>query len=395
VAYRTKAWKALGHGRADVAEDYFGKSYYGKREAVWLRLRHRATLKVVFFVNHHGPLPIDSGGQCGGEATAYNLLHLIEQEAHEGDAVILVGDFNADTWSATVQTLMRVLHKVASGASFGGIDNILSNTGAASTVSTQVLRHGGSDHHALEAVLAVHGPAPSTTTATATATTTTMRNTTSTSKRPTQHDMFVHVEGMLNVAMSKGYKRNASRMPAAYDKGKQRPKHNETATVSTTQSKNAKLAAQRHCSDNTVSCMDTRCCEDPEMRCFKKDQWWASCRANCTPGTVRIADPQEKRTPWACIELGPAKGKTAKITVLSAHRSELSEIASRKAGHNGMEGHSRTSPWIYGLISVCSAMAVTASATHLWQWARRCQQPNSRIFHLVDQGMLGPDSSSA
>merc|ERR1719223_2640617 len=35
------------------------------------------------------------------------------------------------------------------------------------------------------------------------------------------------------------------------------------------------------------------------MKCYKKNNFWAGCRASCSPG-VHFADPPEHRTPWSC-----------------------------------------------------------------------------------------------
>ncbi|CAE8662736.1 unnamed protein product, partial [Polarella glacialis] len=94
LAYRKAAWSLLERGEQDVADDLPTK-YYGTRGTQWMRLAHKKTNRTVFFVNHHGPLSVNSGGLCGGEATANNLLHLMGTKAQAGDVLILVGDFNA------------------------------------------------------------------------------------------------------------------------------------------------------------------------------------------------------------------------------------------------------------------------------------------------------------
>lgn len=78
---------------------------------MWVRLQHVTTKQVVFFINHHGPLPVQSGGRCGGEATAFNILELIAIQAREGDVVVLTGDFNAGADSETVKQLSTRMHK--------------------------------------------------------------------------------------------------------------------------------------------------------------------------------------------------------------------------------------------------------------------------------------------
>eukprot|EP00419_Tripos_fusus_P000428 CAMPEP_0172676786 /NCGR_PEP_ID=MMETSP1074-20121228/14220_1 /TAXON_ID=2916 /ORGANISM="Ceratium fusus, Strain PA161109" /LENGTH=588 /DNA_ID=CAMNT_0013494521 /DNA_START=30 /DNA_END=1796 /DNA_ORIENTATION=- len=151
-AYRKRNFDLITRGVNYVADD----AKYGMRPAQWMRLRHQATGKGVFFINHHGPLPIDSGGMCGGRAHAFNLLKVYESEAQRGDTVVLVGDFNAVPASESVKLIHTRLHTVNGGwGSRTHIDYILTNTGPASVVNTTNLGGGGSDHDALHAVIKV------------------------------------------------------------------------------------------------------------------------------------------------------------------------------------------------------------------------------------------------
>lgn len=148
MAWRKSKWTLLAKGAEDVGEDSSAQ-YYGKRAAQWARLRH-VDGKVVFFVNHHGPLPVSSGGGCAGSAAALNILKLISGNAYAGDTIILVGDFNAREDSSRIQELDRRLKRVFSGTSMGGVDHFY--TSSCGPVDAMDLGSGGSDHHALSAV---------------------------------------------------------------------------------------------------------------------------------------------------------------------------------------------------------------------------------------------------
>jgi endonuclease/exonuclease/phosphatase family metal-dependent hydrolase len=153
LAYRRETWQALDHGQTPVASDRMalpGHPGRSTRDAQWVRLSHWQTKKVVFFMNHHGPLPINSGGACGGAVTAQNLLRIAGTHAQPGDAVVLVGDFNAAAGSQTLQVLSQSLHPVYRGVKDGGIDHVLSNL---PMVSSANLGGGGSDHDALSVTL--------------------------------------------------------------------------------------------------------------------------------------------------------------------------------------------------------------------------------------------------
>lgn len=150
VLYAKDTWDALAHGEEPVAEDVAGKwTYFGKRLAVWYRLQHKQTKEIVFFVNHHGPLPLGSGGVCGGHATAYNILEVIQRNSKPGDAIIIVGDFNAQADSMTVSQLASQLKRAYSGWKFNGIDHVLSNLDTHHVTAHANLGGAGSDHDAL------------------------------------------------------------------------------------------------------------------------------------------------------------------------------------------------------------------------------------------------------
>lgn len=154
IAYRSSTWDMIDHHTDEVAED-MRIQWYGVRGLLWARFRHKANGKTVFFATHHGPLPVNSGGMCGWQATAYNIMKVIATRAEPTDAIFLVGDFNANPTTGTVQQLSRRLHRIFSGTAFGGIDHIFSSCGGASVISTASLGNGGSDHDALGAVVEV------------------------------------------------------------------------------------------------------------------------------------------------------------------------------------------------------------------------------------------------
>jgi len=144
IAYNKGTWELVASGRDDVAEDR-PEQWYGRRGVGWVRLRHRTTDKTVFLVNHHGPLPVNTGGKCGGEATAYNMLRAIGLHAGAGDLKLLVGDLNADKNSVTQGALKRYM----TGSAYHWVDAIYSSCSAE---SGRALGTGGSDHNAIEAV---------------------------------------------------------------------------------------------------------------------------------------------------------------------------------------------------------------------------------------------------
>jgi endonuclease/exonuclease/phosphatase family metal-dependent hydrolase len=154
VTYLAARWELLASGREDVAEDArVPGQYYGRRAVAWVRLRHRTSGRTLFFANHHGPLPVGSGGACGGEAVALRLLRLVALSARRRDALVVAGDFNAGATSDTLQALGRRLHLLHTGRAFGGVDNVLSSLGEGAVLAREILGSGGSDHDAIAVTL--------------------------------------------------------------------------------------------------------------------------------------------------------------------------------------------------------------------------------------------------
>eukprot|EP00928_Gymnodinium_smaydae_P015676 TRINITY_DN15804_c0_g2_i1.p1 TRINITY_DN15804_c0_g2~~TRINITY_DN15804_c0_g2_i1.p1 ORF type:complete len:547 (+),score=71.76 TRINITY_DN15804_c0_g2_i1:78-1718(+) len=154
MGYAKSRWTLIDRGEADVSEDMPTQTY-GTRGAQWMRLKSKKSNQYAFFVNHHGPLSVNSGGICGGHVTANNLVKLMTKNAKPGDLIILVGDFNANAASLTIQGLWSHLTHVFAGNSWGGVDNVFSNCDPRNIVQTSVLGSGGSDHNAISAVIDV------------------------------------------------------------------------------------------------------------------------------------------------------------------------------------------------------------------------------------------------
>jgi len=145
IAYLAADWVKLAEGAVDVAVDEAAQ-FYGSRAVQWVRLQHWRTGRVIFFMNHHGPLRVNSGGRDGGYSTAMHILNEMQAHKQPADALILVGDFNATPTSETIRSLETVYTRAFTGRSFGGVDHFFSTLQA---TSTQNYGGGGSDHDAL------------------------------------------------------------------------------------------------------------------------------------------------------------------------------------------------------------------------------------------------------
>lgn len=148
MAYQKQRWSLLSKGVYYVAIDDFGP-----RPAQWMRLKHKKTGQIMFVMNHHGPVPIDSGGRCGSASTAYLLLRTVARNALQGDAVVMLGDFNAFEGKPLFQMLSQRLHKAIGVAE----DAVFTNMGPGAVASAEDLGKGGSDHSALGVTLRLPG----------------------------------------------------------------------------------------------------------------------------------------------------------------------------------------------------------------------------------------------
>jgi hypothetical protein len=57
------------------------------------------------------------------------------------------------------------------------------------------------------------------------------------------------------------------------------------------------------CSEAGEGCLQTRCCKDPKLTCFKKNEYWADCRQACEPGKVDPNSPADLQSPWNCSKI--------------------------------------------------------------------------------------------
>merc|ERR1712137_1025624 len=104
LVFRKEAWSLLNQGQEHVTED-LQELFWRQRAVQWLRLRHAKTGATMLVMNHHGPLPTNTGGLCGETNTANRILSVIAANGQSGDIIILAGDFNANTAGLTLKTL--------------------------------------------------------------------------------------------------------------------------------------------------------------------------------------------------------------------------------------------------------------------------------------------------
>jgi len=57
------------------------------------------------------------------------------------------------------------------------------------------------------------------------------------------------------------------------------------------------------CALNGADCRNIGCCADPKMTCFQKNEGWASCMSDCTPGPHPWEEGKYAKQPWSCIKL--------------------------------------------------------------------------------------------
>jgi hypothetical protein len=62
------------------------------------------------------------------------------------------------------------------------------------------------------------------------------------------------------------------------------------------------------CSKENEDCSETACCQNPDLKCYTKNEEFASCKESCEPGIHDDDDP-DFQTPWKCGEVKQACGE--------------------------------------------------------------------------------------
>lgn len=133
MAYASTRWRLANSGVSFVGVDALSR----KSSAQWAHLEDRSHGHSVFFVNHHGPLPLNSGGACGGVAVAYKIASLVKSKAKPGDAIVIAGAFHADAYSPTMVSLASQLKPSIAGTNRWGFEHVLSNLGPQCTTKVE------------------------------------------------------------------------------------------------------------------------------------------------------------------------------------------------------------------------------------------------------------------
>lgn len=114
----------------------------------WVRLRHRASGKSVFFANTHGPL-----NNCG-DSLGTKWAHGITSNRRSGDVVIVTGDWNCAVGTAAMRRVLAVVNRGVKH----GIDHILTS---ANGVSGNARAGSPSDHPLIAATITLGSGGPS------------------------------------------------------------------------------------------------------------------------------------------------------------------------------------------------------------------------------------------
>jgi len=89
-------------------------------------------------------------------------------------------------------------------------------------------------------------------------------------------------------------------------------------TASTTSPSTASTTSPSSCMTPGQDCRTSKCCSDSGFTCYEKNQWWASCKASCTPG-IDQNDPPEHQTPWSCVALSKEAIVSGQTIFLRTH----------------------------------------------------------------------------
>merc|ERR1740121_3056002 len=62
-------------------------------------------------------------------------------------------------------------------------------------------------------------------------------------------------------------------------------------------------AEEVECSGDGEDCRTSKCCQREGTVCYEKNEHWASCLAECTPGMILKWDEKPYDTKWNCKQL--------------------------------------------------------------------------------------------
>eukprot|EP00419_Tripos_fusus_P086648 CAMPEP_0172873076 /NCGR_PEP_ID=MMETSP1075-20121228/94036_1 /TAXON_ID=2916 /ORGANISM="Ceratium fusus, Strain PA161109" /LENGTH=169 /DNA_ID=CAMNT_0013723533 /DNA_START=66 /DNA_END=571 /DNA_ORIENTATION=+ len=74
------------------------------------------------------------------------------------------------------------------------------------------------------------------------------------------------------------------------------------ATVATQEEAGIVEQSESHCSAKYKDCRTSKCCKDPGLQCFQKNEKWATCMSYCEGGLNPVDKDPVK---WNCSALGP------------------------------------------------------------------------------------------
>mmetsp|Transcript_124940 Transcript_124940/g.249466 ORF Transcript_124940/g.249466 Transcript_124940/m.249466 type:complete len:462 (-) Transcript_124940:295-1680(-) len=134
-------------------------------------------------------------------------------------------------------------------------------------------------------------------------------------------------------------------------------------------------APPAYCSDAQTDCRATKCCIDPNMRCYSKNNWWAEClnKSSCEPG-IHAEDPVKYRSNWSCTELSgptqpPFHGWNYGTWTTGYWDCCKPSCAWPRKGNQSRpvrSCHARTGKWLHNAseISVCSGGVAASCTSH-------------------------------
>jgi hypothetical protein len=76
----------------------------------------------------------------------------------------------------------------------------------------------------------------------------------------------------------------------------------------------ADLAGVQECTEDGVSCLESRCCSNPDSQCYFKEAGWASCRNSCDKNSIWDFEENDwvktEKQIWSCEVLRPVEEET-------------------------------------------------------------------------------------
>jgi len=136
------------------------------------------------------------------------------------------------------------------------------------------------------------------------------------------------------------------------------------------------------CSGDSEDCRSTKCCTTGGSQCFSKNEFWAMCRSECTPGPNLF---EKDYHPWTCQALGPRTPGAASWVADKCAKGGEPCVAKGCCAEPGMQCYTQ-SPWY----SKCRPSCTPGMKDTAWEHPWECKAVGSRTPTYIEGTVAEP-----